>query len=96
MPDHPGDDQLAIEDPLEISLLASDRDRPAIFSVTMRTPGRDEYLLAGRLFFEVGGNFLSASPLLLSKVAMVCGWREALRAPQSLIHRAHMGKLAQC
>lgn len=44
------DDHLAIEDPLEISLgRAADR---SVLTVTMRTPGHDDDLIAGYLFAE--------------------------------------------
>lgn len=48
------EDRLAIEDPLEISIVAGTpgRQSETTLSVTMRTPGHDEDLLAGFLFAE--------------------------------------------
>lgn len=47
-------DELAVEEPLEITLLYSVDGKPEkkIVSVTMRTPGNDEELAAGFLFTE--------------------------------------------
>lgn len=47
-------DQLAIEEPLEIVARIQTRDNTLLknISVTMRTPGQDEYLTAGFLFTE--------------------------------------------
>ena len=48
------DDSISIEEPLEISIKYKDHDNwvTQILSITMRTPGNDEYLVRGFLFNE--------------------------------------------
>ena len=45
-------DSLAVEEPLEIRLASDASRQTRTFAITMRTPGRDEELVAGLLFAE--------------------------------------------